>query len=169
MKLRHSDKRKCRKASHGTNQVSRCLAISIGRLLPLLFVLVVDDGVGAAECAGEKMTVIYNAADKLCGIVNEAGEARGIAVRGKIDAELNGLAKKLGVGLSGSGAGDFTSESYKGVLRGQLEAELHDIRSCRLHIYDSLVIRLCPPAAPVPVERAASDMPSLSSGSPIVK
>ena len=56
--------------------------------------------------------MIADTADRICGILNDAGEANSEAVRGQVDAQVNGLAKHF-IDAGISGAGDIASESTK--------------------------------------------------------
>jgi hypothetical protein len=56
---------------------------------------------------------------------------------GNLQAQLQGLAKKL-LDVGGSGSGKITSSEYENVAREDLAANLHDVRTCRLKMFDSL-------------------------------
>jgi hypothetical protein len=133
---------------HPTTRISFGFTIIRLGLLPLLLTCIVVSRINAAENDDAKtLTLIADTADRICGIVSLSGEAKSEAVNRKVDAQLNGLASKL-VGVGVSGVGNITSDSYKNVLREQLAADLQNLRACRQHVYDSLVIRLLPASSP---------------------
>jgi hypothetical protein len=71
---------------------------------------------------------------------------------GDVRAQLSGLAKRL-ADLGISGTGDITSESYEGILQGELATALKDMRECKLAVFNSLKQVLLPAPPPAPPQQ----------------
>jgi len=97
--------------------------------------------VAHAESNEQALQEITNTADKICGIVAAKGETSTVAVKGQVNAELNGLAKRL-ANLGISGTGDITSSSYEGIVQQDLTSTLKDVRECKLKVFERLEEKL---------------------------
>jgi hypothetical protein len=94
-----------------------------------------------ADDNSKALSLIEDAADKICGSISTQGSSDSIKAKGDIEAALSGLLKKLGdVGIRG--AGEITSQSYVGVLQQDLPKTLEDIRNCKLKVFESLKEKL---------------------------
>lgn len=78
----------------------------------------------------EALNVISKFANDICGEHEDFGETSSTKLEGKVNAEIEGLLKKLaGLGISGTAA--FENESYRGVLQKDLASLLKDKIKCR--------------------------------------
>jgi len=94
-----------------------------------------------------QMDLIAKYADKICGQAATKGEAQSSEMQGELHAQLQGLAKNL-LDVGGSGSGKLASSAYENVAREDLAANLHDVRGCRLKMFDSLKAAAILPGPP---------------------
>jgi hypothetical protein len=89
----------------------------------------------------EKLTkaldLITDTADKICNIVRPEGSSQQMKVTGEVKAELGGLIKRLD-DLGISGASNFETDEYEGVLQADLAVALQRNIECKLKIFQKL-------------------------------
>lgn len=73
----------------------------------------------------------------ICGSFNYEGSSQTLTISGDVEAELNGLVRKL-VNLGVSGAANFESKKYINVLHEELGGELKSVRDCNLIVWPDL-------------------------------
>jgi len=83
------------------------------------------------------LSLITDAADKICGIVNHAGNSQSMKVKGDIKAQLNGLIKQL-ADLGITGAIDYSADQYQEVIQSDLAATIQHNAECKLRVFDKL-------------------------------
>lgn len=128
--------------------MSRCPQI-------VAFGLVFLSGLGASgtssadylEAQKAALDAIANAADRVCNIIRPAGQSQSLRITGDVKAELNGLIRQL-ADLGISGAENFNTEKYEGVLREDLAGSLKSSAECKLKVFETLQEKMIasPPA-----------------------
>jgi hypothetical protein len=89
------------------------------------------------EAQAKALDLITTTADRICNIVRLAGNSQSLKVTGDVKAQLSGLIKQLAdIGISG--AADFTTDQYEGVLRADLAASVERNAECKFKIFDKL-------------------------------
>jgi hypothetical protein len=89
------------------------------------------------EAQTKALDLITMTADRICNIVRLAGNSQSLKVTGDVKAQLSGLIKQLAdIGISG--AADFNTDQYEGVLRADLAATVERNAECKLKIFDKL-------------------------------
>src|SRR5437899_1004744 len=91
----------------------------------------------------DALSLITEAAQKICNDVPTAGERQTIEVNGDVKAELNGLLKRLSdAGISGGGK--YETEQYAGVLQKDLAMALKENSECKVTVLRLLIDRVLP-------------------------
>lgn len=80
---------------------------------------------------------VENFSDAVCGQLEISGNSEKLELSGEADASLKLLSAKLGE-IGFSGAIDFISDKYIGVLQKDLASDRTDIRDCRLKVWSDL-------------------------------
>jgi hypothetical protein len=70
-------------------------------------------------------------------VVRMEGKSESIKANGEIKAQLAGLAKQL-ADLGISGAGNYSSEQFQGVLREDLAGAVKQSSDCKLAVFNKL-------------------------------
>jgi hypothetical protein len=110
----------------------------------------------------QALSLIEDTADRICQSVATHGSATSTAVRGQVNAQVNGLARSL-VDIGAGGGGSHTTTQWNGLLAGDLPLALRDSIVCRQHVFDSLRGLLL--TSPPPV-RAIHSAPSTTHHPP---
>ena len=113
----------------------------IGIIIGVALSSLVCGGDAHADANSEALKAITDTADKICGVIEAAGESQSAKVNGDVKAQLSGLAKRLadlGVKVTGS----LEADSYVGVLRSDLPTALSSQANCKLKVFDSLEKKL---------------------------
>jgi hypothetical protein len=92
---------------------------------------------------------IADMADRICGFVATSGSSTNTTVTGKLNVELNGLAKRLAE-LGITGAGEITKKEYQGVLQQDLASALKNLSECKLVVFQRLAPLVDPTPPPLP-------------------
>jgi len=133
----------------------------------LSWVLAIDVALAApayAQSLNEtQMDLIAKFADRICGEASMKGEAKSSEMQGELHAQLQGLAKSL-LDVGGSGSGKVASSAYENVAREDLAANLHDVRACRLKMFDSLKAAVILPGPPKPRSDRSNSEPPVTEG-----
>ena len=95
------------------------------------------NGLSAQEDLSSVSSFISETASAVCDEFQKEGGTSTVGVDAAVEAEINALFKRLG-SADLVGAVQFDSETYAGVLRGELGAQLTDIRACRLVVWKDL-------------------------------
>ena len=85
----------------------------------------------------EALHLIGNVSHEICDVVSANGTSESSEVKGKVDAQLTGLASRL-VSIGASGSGEIGKESYQNVLRQDLAPLIKDEIACREKVFASL-------------------------------
>jgi len=89
------------------------------------------------EAQTKALDLITTTADRICNIVRLAGTSQSLKVTGDVKAQLSGLIKQLAdIGITG--AADFSTDQYEGVLRADLAATVERNAECKFKIFDKL-------------------------------
>jgi hypothetical protein len=81
----------------------------------------------------EALEIIADFANKICGEYKDEGSSESIDISGEINAEIQGLLKKLaGLGISGTAA--YNDKSYQGVLQKDLAELLKNQITCKENV-----------------------------------
>jgi hypothetical protein len=89
------------------------------------------------DAQGRALDLITSTADRICSIVKLAGNSQSLKVKGDVKAQLSGLIKTLAdVGISG--AADFSTDEYEGLLQGDLATAVAHNEECKLKVFDKL-------------------------------
>jgi hypothetical protein len=91
----------------------------------------------AIEAQARALTLITDAADKICGIVSHAGNSQSLKVKGDVKAQLNGLIRQL-ADLGITGAIDYSADQYQEVIQSDLATTIQRNAECKLRVFDKL-------------------------------
>src|SRR5262245_62095367 len=81
------------------------------------------------------LALITKTADAICSIVNHAGSSQSLKVKGDVKAQLSGLIRQL-ADLGITGAADFTTDQYEGVIQADLATAIQRNSECKLKVFD---------------------------------
>ena len=95
----------------------------------------------STDAQAKALDLITNAADRVCNIVKQAGSSESLNVKGEVKAQLSGLIKQL-ADLGISGAADFNSDQYEGVIRTDLATAIKDNAQCKFNVFDKLQAKM---------------------------
>jgi hypothetical protein len=93
------------------------------------------------DAQAKALELITKTADSICSIVKQAGSSESLTVKGEVKAQLNGLIKKL-ADLGISGAADFNSDQYEGVIRTDLATAIKNNAECKFNVFDKLQAKM---------------------------
>jgi hypothetical protein len=112
-------------------------------LLTLVGTAAVSTGIYAQslEAQAKALDLITKTADNICSIVTQAGSSQSLKVQGDVKAQLSGLIRQL-ADLGISGAADFTTDQYEGVIHADLATALQHNAECKLKIFDTLQAKM---------------------------
>jgi hypothetical protein len=91
----------------------------------------------SSEAQTKALGLITKTADDICSIVNHAGSSQSLKVKGDVKAQLSGLIRRL-VDAGISGAADFSTDQYEGVIRADLAATIQHNAECKLKVFNTL-------------------------------
>ncbi len=124
------------------------------RLSLLLALVILCSGAGGVEAPREPNEspifahsqqrvedAIINAADRICNVIKIASTTESVKGTDEIKTELRGLIKQL-TDLGINVQGQYSTESYAGVLQADLPSTLKDSVDCKLQVLDKLVDRM---------------------------
>lgn len=94
----------------------------------------------------EALNLIGETADRICQTVSSQGSASSTNVQGQVNAQVNGLARKL-ANIGVTAGAQHSSSSWSGVLAKDLPTALRDSLQCRLQVFNSLKGTLLQPVA----------------------
>jgi len=106
------------------------------RMALLCSVCAVSSAVSAQDRVGA-IAEVKEILPLVCGDFQQEGNSTRVAIKGDAQAKIDGLLKKL-VGLGISGAGEFNSEQYVGVLQAEVGQQLNSVRECRLKVFGDM-------------------------------
>jgi hypothetical protein len=93
------------------------------------------------DVQAKALDLITKTADSVCGIVQHHGNSESLNVKGEVKAQLSGLIKQL-ADLGISGAADFNSDQYEGVIRTDLATAIRNSAECKLNVFDKLQAKM---------------------------
>lgn len=96
-----------------------------------------------ANALDDELKAITDTADRICGIVATSGDYQSVKAQGDVNAQIDGLLKKL-ASLGISGDVSLNTEDYKGVLRSDLPTALKNVIECKLKVFDTLQKKILP-------------------------